>query len=134
MFTKTISSGLGIAAFILVAAVSLRYAQGAEIIDAETAKRAIQGIIGLVLAVYGNYMPKAFGGYRGSACAVSRTLSALRVGGWAMTLAGLTHAALWVFAPVAFAHVAAMAVVGTATLLTVGYGGWVVLGCRKLQG
>ena len=50
--------------------------------------------------------------------------------GWSLTLAGLGQAALWVFAPIPVAHVAAMAVVAGATLVTAGYGGWVALSCR----
>jgi hypothetical protein len=129
MMTKRISSSLAIAAFMLIVAAALRYAQGLDWIGPETARRMVQGMIGLVLAFYANYMPKDIAS-RGSARAVSRSQSALRVGGWSLTVAGLVDAALWAVAPIAFARVAALVVIGTATLVTVGYAGWIALSCR----
>jgi hypothetical protein len=65
--------------------------------------------------------------------AVARAQSALRIGGWSMTLAGLAHAGLWAFAPLAFADVAAIVVVATAMLITMGCSGWILLACRSKQ-
>ncbi|MBA3639274.1 MAG: hypothetical protein M3541_09055 [Acidobacteriota bacterium] len=50
-----------------------------------------------------------------------------------MTLAGLAHAGIWAFAPLPIANVAAMAVVASATLITLGYGGRTLLACRSRQ-
>jgi hypothetical protein len=129
MVTKQISSALVIAAVMLAAAAVIKFAQGIELIGAEGASRAIQIVIGLVLAFFGNYMPKDVARSR-TGCAESRFQSPLRVGGWLFTLAGLAYAALGAFAPIAIAGTAAMAVVATATLVTAGYCGWVVLTCR----
>jgi hypothetical protein len=90
-------------------------------------------MIGLILAAYSNLMPKDVGRWRASALAVARAQSVLRVGGWSMTLAGLAYAGLWAFTPLAFADVAAMAVVASAMLITMGYGGWTLLACRSKQ-
>jgi len=130
MTTKRISCALAIAAFMLAAAVAFQYAQGLELIGAETVRRAFQVMLGLVLAVYGNYIPKDIVRSRTSVCAVSRSQSLVRVGGWSFTLAGLAYAGLWAFAPTAMADVAAMPIVAAATLITAGYFAWVVLGCR----
>jgi len=46
-----------------------------------------------------------------------------------MTLAGLAYAGLWAFA-LAFADVASTVVVASAMVITMGYGGWIMLACR----
>jgi hypothetical protein len=83
-----------------------------------------------MLAAYSNLMPKDVGRWRASAVAVARAQSALRVGGWSLTLAGLAYAALWAFVPIAVADIASVVVVVTAMLVTMGYAGWSLLACR----
>jgi len=131
MMLKSIVGALAVAAFILALAAGLRLAQGLEMLDADAARRTMQVTVGLILAAYANFMPKEIGRWPASARAAARSQSALRVGGWSMTLAGLAHAGIWAFAPIPFANVAAMLVVATATLVTMGYGGWRLLSCRR---
>ena len=133
MTLKRMSSAVALAVLILGTAAALRYAQGLDLIGADAANRTMQVMIGLILAAYSNLMPKDVGRWRASAAAVARSQSALRVGGWSMTLAGLAYAGLWACAPLAFADVAAMAVVASAMLITMGYGGWTLLACRSKQ-
>jgi hypothetical protein len=133
MMMKRIFFALTVAGFMLLSAVVLKYAQANEIIGADAARRSIQVIIGLVLMVYGNFMPKDIAQSRAMACAASRSQSALRVGGWSMALAGLGYAGLWAFAPLAFANVASIVVVATAMFVTMGYGGWLLLTCRQTE-
>ena len=115
-------------------AAALRYAQGVESISADAARRVIQVLIGLILAAYANLMPKDIGPWRGSIRAAARSQSALRVGGWSMTLAGLGYAGLWAVAPIAIADVASMLVVAVAMLVTVAYGVWTFVSCRSQDG
>ena len=131
MMLKSIVGALAVAAFILALAAGLRLAQGLEMLDADAARRTMQVTVGLILAAYANFMPKEIGRWPASARAAARSQSALRVGGWSMTLAGLAHAGIWAFAPIAFANIAAMLVVAAATLVTMGYGGWTLLSCRR---
>lgn len=131
MILKRISLALALAAFILAVAAALRYAQGVESIGADTARRTMQVVIGLILAAYANVMPKDIGQWRASARAASRSQSVRRVGGWSLTLAGLGYAGLWAFAPIAFADVASVVIVAGATLVTVGYGVRALVGCRR---
>ena len=133
MILKRTSFAVAVAVLILGMAAALRYAQGLDLIGPDAARRTMQVMIGLILAAYSNLMPKDVGRWRTSAPAVARTQSVLRVGGWSMTLAGLAYASLWAFAPLAFADVAAMAVVATAMMITMGYGGWTLLSCRSKQ-
>lgn len=131
MILKRTYVAVAVAVLILGTSAALSYAQGLDSIGADAAKRTMQVMIGLMLAAYGNLMPKDVGPWRASALAVARAQSVLRVGGWSMTLAGLAYAGLWGLAPPAFADVASMGVVASAMLITMGYGGWSLLACRS---
>jgi hypothetical protein len=125
---------LAIGAGLLVLSAFMKYLQSAGQVDAETTRRTVQVVVGLVLAGYGNYMPKRLAGAPAPACATTRSQSALRVGGWAMTLAGLTQAALWALAPVPVADMVASAVVAIAVVITVTYGLWAFTHGRSRTG
>jgi len=131
MSLKRTSSTLALAALLLGTAAALSYAQGVHLIGPDAARRTMQVMIGLMLAAYSNLMPKDVGRWRASALAMARAQSALRVGGWSMTLAGLAYAGLWAFAPLVIADVASMAVVASAMLITMGYGGRRLFACRS---
>jgi hypothetical protein len=133
MILKRTGVAVAIAVFILAAAAALRYAQSIQSISPDTARRAMQVMIGLILAAYANLMPKDVGRWPASARAAAKSQSVLRVGGWMLTLAGLGYAGLWAFAPIPYADVAAMALVALATIVTVGYGGWAFVSCRWRQ-
>ncbi len=133
MIRKRLLVSVAVAGFILASAAALRYTQALQIIDADFARRTMQVIIGLILAAYGNFMPKDVAALRGSACAPSRSQSILRVGGWSIALAGLAYAYLWAFAPIAFADIASMIVVIGALFVMAGYCGWAVLSCRNAR-
>lgn len=131
MTLKRTSVALAFAIFILGSAAALSYAKSLGLIGPDAARATMQVMIGLMLAAYSNLMPKDLGAWRGSPETMARSQSALRVGGWSMTLAGLIYAGLWAFAPLAVADVASMAVVGAALLITLGYGGWTLFACRS---
>ncbi|CAN5887196.1 hypothetical protein BH23PLA1_BH23PLA1_43300 [soil metagenome] len=133
MILKRTSAALVLAALVLGSAAALRYAEGHELIGADTAKRTMQVMIGLILAAYSNLMPKDIGPWRASASAAVRSQSALRVGGWALTLAGLGYAAFWAFTPIPFAQVASPVLVATALMVTVAYGGRTHVTGRRQQ-
>jgi len=134
MISKRITGAIALAVLMLGSALALRYAENAGMLDEEAARRTIQVLIGLILAGYANLMPKQLGRARGSAIAEARAQDALRVGGWSLTLAGLTFAGLWAFAPLAFADVASVVVVAAAMVVTVGYAIWAFTACRKTGG
>ena len=132
--TKRLGWALALAAFILGSAFALRYAEGAGMIGADGARRAMQVLIGLMLAGYANIMPKQLGAARASPRAEAAAQAALRTGGWSLTLAGVAYAGLWAFAPLEIADVAGLAVVAAATLLTAGYAVWAFTTCRRDRG
>lgn len=130
MIVNRLAVAIAIALFILAAAAGLKYAEGAGLLGQEAARRAMQVLIGLLLAAYANIMPKQLGRLRGSPLAQARAQSALRVGGWSITLAGLAYAALWALAPLPVADIASMAVVAAALVATLGYAVWAFTACR----
>jgi hypothetical protein len=131
MILKRMSFAIALAALFLGTAAALHYAQAIDLIGPDAARRTIQVMSGLILAAYANLMPKDVGPWRASTRAMAKGQSALRVGGWSMTLAGLAYAGLWAFAPLGFANVTSMIVVASALLITMGYGGWTFLACRS---
>ena len=132
MILKRTTFAVAFAVLILGMAAGLKYAQSLDLIGPDAAKRTMQVTIGLMLAVR---QPDAEGCWprRASALAMARSQSALRVGGWSMTLAGLVYAGLWAFAPLAFADVASMVIVASAMVITMGYAGRTLLACRSSQ-
>lgn len=133
MILNRLSTAIALAILMLGTSAALAYAQSIGLLEQETAKRTIQVMIGLIGAAYSNLMPKDAGPWRSSARAMARSQSALRVGGWSMTLAGLAYAGLWAFAPLPVADVASVIVVASAMLITIGYGGWNLFACRTFR-
>ena len=130
MIVHRLGFAIALAIIILAAAAGLRYGEGAGLLGAESARRSMQVLIGLVLAAYANLLPKQLGRPRRSARAEARVQAALRAGGWSMTLAGLFYAGVWALAPLPFADIAGTAAVATALAVTLGYALWSYAACR----
>ena len=81
---------------ILVLALASTYARRHGYIDGDTVTRLVIGANGLMIAWFGNRMPKAF---VPNACA--RQIR--RVGGWSLALSGLVYTGLYAFAPMSVA-------------------------------
>lgn len=133
MITRRLGFALALAGAILAVAAGLRYAETAGWLTADTARRAMQVMIGLGLAAYANVMPKQLGRPGASARVAAGTQAALRVGGWSMTLAGLAYAGLWAFAPLPVADVASTVVVVAAMVVTLGYAVRAWATCREAR-
>jgi len=129
MIARPIGLALASAAVILLTAVLARFLQASDLIDAESAKRMVSVVIGLYVAVWGNFMPKRWGAPVAPGCAPSRARSVTRVGGWAMTLAGLVFAAAWAFAPINVARLVAVGAVASATVVMMAYAVWAIATC-----
>jgi hypothetical protein len=102
--------GIGIVLLALVAT----FARKSGYIDADTVTRIVIGANGLMIAWFGNRLPKAF---VPSACA--RQLR--RVAGWSLVLSGLVYAVLWAFAPIPLAVAGGSAAVLAGIAVTVSY-------------
>jgi hypothetical protein len=106
----SLSWGVG----ILVVALCGRYAREHGYLDADTVTRLVTSMIGLMVAWFGNRMPKAFVPYEWAR-------KVRRVGGWSMALSGLIYAGLWAFAPIPVALAGGCVAIITGIALTIGY-------------
>ena len=128
---KHITFALKIAAAMIGGALLLTLARKQGLIDGELVMRANNVIMGLALAAYFNAMPKML--HRPLPASIQDATMAQtlgRVNGWAMTLAFLTWAALWAFAPQELAQIGSMAAVGASMAVTVGYLVWKLVARR----
>jgi uncharacterized membrane protein len=89
---KDTRGSLGWAVGIIAVALAASAARSAGLIDGDTVTRIVLAVTGLMVAWFGNRMPKTF-----APSDVARKVT--RVGGWSLALSGLIYAALWVFAP-----------------------------------
>ena len=115
--TRQISISLGMAAMIVVVALGLKWAQHQGLVDAEAVTRGTMALIGLMLAVNANFIPK-----QPSARPLSeRALAIRRVAGWSSVLGGLGFAAVWAFVPLTHAAELSMAAVGAGMVWLIGF-------------
>jgi hypothetical protein len=131
MTARPILRGLALGAAMLAAAAIFKIGEHRGLLGAETAARAMQVVIGLMLAFYGNFIPKNLPVLREPARTSARMQSALRFGGWAFTLAGLAYAAIWAWAPLTMAGDISVVIVAAATVAALAYGVWA---CRTATG
>jgi hypothetical protein len=124
MNTRSISSAIVLALLISGVALALKFLQRDHLIAPEMTTRAFQVMIGLVLAFYGNIMPKGTPNCGDAWSKRKQTL--LRVGGWAFVIAGLGYAGIWLVAPMGSASDASMALVAAATAITLVWTVWTV--------
>lgn len=99
---------------LLVLALGATYARRLGYVEGDTVTRLVMGGTGLMLAWYGNRMPKAF-------APTEAARKVARVGGWSMALSGLVYAALWVFAPFQTALILGCGAVMAGMAVTIGY-------------
>ncbi len=78
---------------IVVLALGLSSARSAGHVDHDTVTRIVLGATGLMVAWFGNMMPKRF-----VPSALARKVH--RVGGWSLVISGLIYAAAFGFAPI----------------------------------
>ncbi len=102
--------GLGIVVVALVASTARKLGY----IDGETVTRVVIGLTGLMIASFGNRMPKTF-------VPNSFARQARRVAAWSLVLSGLIYAALWAFAPISVAVAGGCSAVLLGIAVTIGY-------------
>ncbi|MBN8260872.1 MAG: hypothetical protein J0L59_00935 [Xanthomonadales bacterium] len=85
---SSLAWGIGIVALALAAT----FARKQGLVDAAMVDRIVMGSIGLMVAWFGNQMPKRF-------VPSARARQAARVAGWSMALSGLVYAGFWIAAP-----------------------------------
>lgn len=99
---------------IVVVALCARYARELGYLAPDTVTRIVIGLTGLMVAWFGNQMPKTF-------VPIAWARKVWRIGGWSMALSGLTYAGLWACAPMSVAFAAGCGVIILGLAVTVAY-------------
>jgi hypothetical protein len=99
---------------IVLLALGATAARNLGYIDADTVTRLVLGATGLMVAWFGNRMPKTI-------APSARARQAQRAGGWSMALSGLVYAGLWAFAPLEVALIGGCGAIMTGIAVTIGY-------------
>lgn len=113
---RPIVRGLVMAGVILAGSVALVLTKRAGAIDPDVSVRGLMVLIGLVMLIYANDIPKAV--IKTTARGQARQRTAAR----ALVLAYLAWTATWIFAPIALANGLAMIPVGLAAM-------WIGVAC-----
>lgn len=111
---KDVRGSLAWAVGLIVLALGATQARTLGYIDGDTVTRLVLGASGLMVAWYGNRMPKTLA--RGPS---ARQVH--RVGGWSMALSGLVYAGLWAFAPMDVAVIGGCGAIITGIVVTLLY-------------
>jgi len=118
---KEILGALGWSGGIVLLALVATFARQRGYIDQDTVLRLVIGINGLMIAYFGNRMPKAI-----APNAYARQVT--RFGGWSLVLSGLVYAGLWAFAPIPLAITVGSGAVAAGMIVTLGYCLWLRAG------
>jgi hypothetical protein len=118
MTTNRITPSLALAGLLIAVSIGLAYLRRLGVVGAEAPARGAMVLTGILLAVYGNVIPKSVS--RSSA----KGESFERVTGWATVLAGIAYAAIWAFAPIEIAAIASMGAVLIGFVTVLGYCAW----------
>ena len=91
------------AAFIVVASALLRWASP-EYLDIDMARRLTGVLLGAVVVVYANAIPKSLVALARLRCSPAGEQAARRFAGWSLVLGGLGYMAAALLAPLAWMH------------------------------
>lgn len=111
---KTLITDLAWGAGIVGVALVASWARQMGLVDSDTVTRVVIGMTGLMIASFGNRMPKTF-------VPSARARQARRVAAWSLVLSGLVYAGLWAFAPIPVAVTGGCAAVLSGMAVTIGY-------------
>lgn len=111
---REISGSLIWAGGLIAVALGASLARQQGYVDGDTVTRIVLGLTGLMIAWYGNRMPKTF-------VPDGQIRQAKRVGGWALALSGLIYAGLWAFAPMPVALIGGCGAIIAGMAVTFGY-------------
>jgi hypothetical protein len=111
---KDLITDLAWGAGIVVVALIASFLRKSGYLEADTVTRVVIGMTGLMIASFGNRMPKTF-----VPSAFAR--QARRVAAWSLVVSGLVYAGLWAFAPIPVAIAGGCAAVALGMAVTFGY-------------
>jgi uncharacterized membrane protein len=116
MKSNNLVQGLIIGGGIVAISLALVFAEKADILGDLMSLRITMALSGLVVAYFGNAIPKAV--FRST-----RAAALQRFAGWVFVVTGLVYAAAWLFTPLAIAYYA-MYVIGAGLALVLAYCLW----------
>lgn len=111
---KDVMNSLAWGAGIVVLALIATGARKLGYIDGDMVNRIVLGATGLMVAAFGNRIPKTFTPSAGAR-------KAQRVAAWSMVISGLIYAGLWAFAPFQTALIGGCAAILIGMVVTFGY-------------
>jgi len=114
---QELRSGITAAGFLLGLALALTIAQVFDVTDASMSDRINSAIIGLIMVIIGNSLPKTLESTDQQKCTYSTEQKLKRFAGWTFVIAGLGYSLIWMFAPIAIAGELAMYVMGLGVAL-----------------
>ena len=101
------------AAFIIAASLLLRWATP-EYLSAEMARRLTGVLLGAIVVVYANAIPKSLVALARLRCSPAREQAARRFAGWSLVLGGIGYRAASLIAPLASMHLVGGAILAVA--------------------
>ena len=105
------------AGLILAAALSLRLAETLDVLGGGISERAMGVVIGAVLVVCGNAIPKTLKPLAQEKCDPASEQALRRFAGWTFVLAGLGYAIAWLVVPLDWANLVATLIAAAALVL-----------------
>lgn len=128
----SIRNALILAGLILAFSFSLNQAVRYDWIAADTMERAQGVMVGLVLVICANLVPKTLEPLS-RRCDSSRKQSLQRFAGWTLVLAGLGYSIAWLVLPVEQARIPAMSIVAAGLLLVLARVAWLFMSGSEAQ-
>ena len=113
---KQIVRALALAGVLLAGSVALTVARRMALLDGDTTQRGLMVLMGVVMVVYANDIPKTV------IKPTARGQALQRTSGRALVLAYVAWVAVWIFAPMELANGLAMAAVAAAAA-------WIAVAC-----
>lgn len=115
-----IRRSLLIAALYLLAAFVLNELRQRHIVSAEAAVRLMGMVMGSVILVSANAIPKRLVPLARLSCDPAREQTLRRLGGWALVLGGLGYTLAYMLAPIAIASTLAVCLLSPAVVVVAG--------------
>lgn len=106
------------AALIIAISAALAWLSPAHI-STELSHRLLGVLLGAVVVIYANAVPKALASYTRLRRSPAAEQAARRFAGWSLVLGGIGYMLAWLFAPIAIANLIAGVLLGVALLLAV---------------
>ncbi len=123
----SIRNALILAGLMLAFSFSLTLAVRKDWIEPDTMERAQGVMVGLVLVVCANLVPKTLEPLSAQRCKPAKKQSLQRFAGWTLVLAGLGYSIAWLVLPLEQARIPAMSIVATGLLLVLARVAWTVM-------